>query len=85
MRERAFTEWPPVPRLSGDPTGAGDAFAGGFLAAIAAGRSLPDALDQGIVSASFALEDWGARGLIAATRAEADRRLREWLGSRATQ
>lgn len=84
-RERTFTEWPPVPRLSGDPTGAGDAFAGGFLAAIAAGRSLPDALDQGIVSASFSLEDWGARGLVAATRAEADRRLREWLGSRATQ
>jgi len=80
-RERAFIEWPPVPRLSGDPTGAGDAFAGGFLAAIVAGRPLEAALDQAIVSASFALEDWGARGLVAATRAEADRRLREWLGS----
>ncbi len=80
-RERTFIEWPPVPRLSGDPTGAGDAFAGGFLAAVVAGKPLPEALDQGIVSASFALEDWGARGLIAATREEARRRLREWLGS----
>lgn len=80
-REREFLEWPPVPRLSGDPTGAGDAFAGGFLAAILQGRALQDALDQAIVSASFALEDWGAHGLLAATREEADRRLREWLGS----
>ena len=82
-RGRAFIEWPPVPRLTGDPTGAGDAFAGGFLAAILAGRPLESALDQAIVSASFALEDWGARGLISATREEAERRLREWLGSRA--
>jgi cytidine kinase len=82
-RERAFIEWPPVPRLSGDPTGAGDAFAGGFLAAIVAQRPLESALDQAIVSASFALEGWGATALLAATREEADRRLREWLGSEA--
>ena len=80
-RERSFLEWPPVPRLSGDPTGAGDAFAGGFLAAVTAGHPLEKALDQAIVSASFALEDWGAHGLIAATREEATRRMREWLGS----
>jgi len=80
-RERSFLEWPPVPRLSGDPTGAGDAFAGGFLAAIVQGRALPEAIDQAIVAASFALEDWGAHGLMAATREEAERRLREWLGS----
>ncbi len=80
-RERAFLEWPPVPRLSGDPTGAGDAFAGGFLAAMVQGRPLTEALDQAIVAASFALEDWGAQGLMAATREEAGRRLREWLGS----
>jgi sugar/nucleoside kinase (ribokinase family) len=80
-RERTFIEWPPVPRLSGDATGAGDAFAGGFLAAIVAGRPLETALDQAIVSASFALEGWGASGLLAATREEAERRRREWLGS----
>jgi len=80
-RERAFMEWPPVPRLSGDPTGAGDAFAGGFLAAIVAGRTLESALDQAIVSASFALEDWGANGLLAATREEATAGCARWLGS----
>jgi ribokinase len=82
-RERTFIEWPPVPRLSGDPTGAGDAFAGGFLAAMVQGLSLETALDQAIVSASFALEGWGADGLLQATREEAERRRREWLGSRA--
>ena len=82
-RARVFIEWPPVPRLSGDPTGAGDAFAGGFLAAIVAGAPLETALDQAIVSASFALEGWGAEGLLAATREEAERRRREWLGSKA--
>jgi len=61
-------------------------FAGGFLAAIRGGRAPGSraGLDQAIVSASFALEDWGARGLISATRGgKAERRLREWLGSRA--
>ncbi|HEY2954556.1 MAG TPA: carbohydrate kinase family protein [Candidatus Eisenbacteria bacterium] len=82
-RDRAFLEWPPVPRLSGDPTGAGDAFAGGFLAAIVRGRPLTEALDQAIVAASFALEDWGAHGLLKATHDEAARRVREWLGSSA--
>src|SRR5207247_373232 len=77
----SFLEWPAVPRLSGDPTGAGDAFAGGFLAAIVRGGTVQEALDQAMISASFALEDWGARGLMAATREEAERRMREWLGS----
>jgi sugar/nucleoside kinase (ribokinase family) len=72
-----------VPRLTGDPTGAGDAFAGGFLAAILAGGTVENALDQGVIATSFAIEDLGARGLLAATPAEAGRRRREWLGSRA--
>jgi sugar/nucleoside kinase (ribokinase family) len=75
----SFMEWPPVPRLTGDPTGAGDAFAGGFLAALLADAGLERAIDQGIVSASFALEAFGAAGLLAATRDEADRRRREWF------
>jgi len=81
LTRQGVHEVPSLPRPEQDPTGAGDAFAGGFLAAIVAGRTLEAALDQAIVSASFALEDWGARGLLAATREEADRRLREWLGS----
>lgn len=75
----AFIEWPPVPRLTGDPTGAGDAFAGGFLSGLLAGEPLEAALDRAIVAASFALEDFGARGLFAATPGEAARRRREWF------
>ncbi len=81
-RSGGFLEWQAVPRLTGDPTGAGDAFAGGFLAGMVAGESLELALEQGMVSTSFALEAIGAAGLIAATADEARRRMREWMGSR---
>jgi sugar/nucleoside kinase (ribokinase family) len=64
-----------------DPTGAGDAFAGGFLAGLLAGEDVAGALERGVVSASFALEAWGAAGLIAATPAEARRRRAEWYGT----
>jgi sugar/nucleoside kinase (ribokinase family) len=80
-RNGTFTAWPPVPRLTGEPTGAGDAFAGGFLAAVIRGGTIEDALDQATISASFALEDWGARGLMQARADDARRRRREWLGS----
>jgi sugar/nucleoside kinase (ribokinase family) len=63
-----------------DPTGAGDAFAGGFLAGLLAGEEVAGALERGVVSASFALETWGAAGLLAATPAEASRRRAEWFG-----
>lgn len=51
-----------------DPTGAGDAFAGGFLGALARRRRLrfPDlkrALVAATVMASFAVEDFGVAGL----------------------
>ena len=81
-RAGSFTEWPPVPRLTGEGTGAGDAFAGGFLAGMTAGRPIEDSLDMAIVSASFALEDWGAAGLLRATRDDAMARLRDWLDNR---
>lgn len=77
----AFVEWPPVPRLTGDPTGAGDSFAGGFLSALLAGEDLAHALDRGILATSFTLEDVGARGLLGANREEAERRQREWFGA----
>jgi ribokinase len=57
-----------------DPTGAGDALAGGALAGLARGESPRTALVRGLVSATFAIEAWGAAGLLAATRREADRR-----------
>ncbi len=65
-----------------DPTGAGDAFAGGFLAGLLAGEDAPGALERGVVSASFALEAWGAAGLLAATPADARSRRAEWFGTR---
>jgi sugar/nucleoside kinase (ribokinase family) len=64
-----------------DPTGAGDAFAGGFLSAMLAGEDAAGALERGVVSASFAIETWGAAGLIAATAAAARRRRAEWYGT----
>jgi len=63
-----------------DPTGAGDAFAGGFLSGLLAGEDAAGALERGVVSASFALEAWGAAGLIAATPAMARQRRAEWFG-----
>ena len=67
-----------------DPTGAGDAFAGGFLSGLLAGEAAAAALERGVVSASFALEAWGAAGLIAAMPAEARRRRAEWFGTEAS-
>jgi len=52
-----------------DPTGAGDAFAAGFLAGWLRGEPLEAALWRGVVGASFAIEDWGAAGLLRADRA----------------
>jgi sugar/nucleoside kinase (ribokinase family) len=62
-----------------DVTGAGDAFAGGFLAGWLATGDIPSSLAQGVVSASLVLEDWGSRGLAGATPALARARLAEWF------
>ena len=63
-----------------DATGAGDAFVGGFLAGWLKHRDAQRAIEQGIVAASFALEDWGARGLMRATPQQAQERLTAWFG-----
>ncbi|MET0553655.1 MAG: carbohydrate kinase family protein [Vicinamibacteria bacterium] len=64
-----------------DPTGAGDAFAAGFVAGLLRGDEPPRALLRALVSASFAMEGWGARALLAATPADAARRLDVWSAS----
>ena len=63
-----------------DPTGAGDAFAGGFLGALARTRDygeagLRRAMLYGIVLGSLAVEDFSVRGIIAAGAGEVERRL----------
>ena len=65
-----------------DVTGAGDAFVGGFLSGFLASGDTQRGIEQGIVAASFAIEDWGARGLLAATPAQANARWQEWFGAR---
>ncbi|TMQ68821.1 MAG: carbohydrate kinase family protein [Candidatus Eisenbacteria bacterium] len=75
--------WAAVETPVVDPTGAGDAFAGGFLAGLRETGQLDRALGQGAVAASFAIGDWGARGLLGATRAAAEARLDAWLAARA--
>jgi sugar/nucleoside kinase (ribokinase family) len=80
VRDSPPLAWTPRARAVVDPTGAGDAFAGGFLAAQVRGLSNETALRCAVVSASFALEDWGAAALLAATPDAARQRLREWYG-----
>ncbi len=57
-----------------DPTGAGDAFCGGFLAGMHATGDVVEAARRGTVSASFAVERYGIDGLLRIDRqAAADR------------
>ncbi|MGH2402965.1 MAG: carbohydrate kinase family protein [bacterium] len=69
---------PAVPVQVKDPTGAGDAFCGGFLAGLLEGRNALGAAACGAVSASFAIEDFSLDGIRRATPAERDRRTR-WV------
>jgi sugar/nucleoside kinase (ribokinase family) len=81
VREDRSTEWGPRAERVVDPTGAGDAFAGGFLAASLRGETIERALQRGVVAASFAIEDWGAARILATTAGEAAERLTEWFGA----
>lgn len=74
--------WSAIDGAAVDCTGAGDAFAGGFIAGLLAGGDLESALQQGQISASFAIEDWGPRGLLAASPERAAERRHQRLGSR---
>ena len=67
--------WPACPVTVIDPTGAGDAFCGGFLAGLDRFADLAQAGACGTVSASFAVGGEGTDGLLRADPAEAARRL----------
>jgi cytidine kinase len=71
----AVVYMPAVPVDVVDPTGCGDAFAGGFLVGWAETGELRTALAYGSVSASFAAEGYGAEHALAVARLEAERRL----------
>jgi cytidine kinase len=63
-----------------DQTGAGDAFGVGFVLAHLEGLPIEACLQRAVVTASFAIAGWGPDALLAATRADAEVRLRHWYG-----
>lgn len=63
-----------------DTTGAGDAFAAGFLAGKLRGESARRGLQRGVIAASFAIEGLGPEGLLAASPEQAEERLRAIFG-----
>ena len=63
-----------------DQTGAGDAFAVGLVLAHLEGLPIEACLRRAAVTASFATGGWGPDALLAATRGDAEARLREWYG-----
>ena len=81
VREGREVRWQARTTRVADATGAGDAFAGGFLAGWIRGEPVEQALRRAVVSASFAIESWGPAAIIAATPAAAERRLRDWFGA----
>lgn len=60
-----------------DVTGAGDAFCGGFAASLSLGQRAVEAAQCGVLSAAYAIADFGSLRLADIEPAEAQRRLRE--------
>jgi len=69
--------YPPDSHKIVDVTGAGDAFCGGFMAGLAQTRNALTAAKMGLVSASFALEGYGALNALGVKRQAALERLVE--------
>ena len=67
----AATSWiPPAPAMPSRPASS---------PAGCEGEAAGAALDRGVVAASFAIEDWGAAGLLRATPGALEARLRAWF------
>jgi len=78
------THVPPYPTHAVDPTGAGDSFCGGFMVGWAETGDPVRAAMYGAVSASFAVEGYGALFALRATASEAKQRLNcleQWIRS----
>ena len=76
VRQDRFHRWRGRASKVIDPTGAGDAFAAGFISGHLEGLPVDACLDRGVVGASFAIEALGAASLLEATRTDADARIR---------
>jgi sugar/nucleoside kinase (ribokinase family) len=63
-----------------DQTGAGDAFATGFVCAYLDGLSVEACVQRAVVTASVAVEGWGTDALFSIRRADAEARLQQWYG-----
>ena len=74
-REERFHRWRTRSTGVVDATGAGDAFAAGFISAHLEGLPISVCIDRGVVSASFAIEAPGAASLLTASRTDADSRI----------
>lgn len=74
-REERFHRWRARSTGVVDATGAGDAFAAGFISAHLGGLPISVCIDRGVVSASFAIEAPGAASLLTASRTDADSRI----------
>ena len=64
-----------------DQTGAGDAFATGFVCAYLDGLSVEACVQRAVVTASVAVEGWGTDALFSIRRADAEARLQQWYGT----
>lgn len=80
-RSGSFHSWTARTDSVVDPTGAGDAFSVGFVLAHLEGLSVGACLHRAVVTASLAVEGWGADALLAATGVDTYARLRRWYDS----
>ena len=78
---QGWQEWkhiPIYPARTVDPTGAGDAFCGGFLVGLARTGDIIQAAQYGSVSASFMIEDFGVLNALHVTTDQAEARLEQY-------
>ena len=83
--DQRFYSWDARAAAVVDQTGAGDAFGAGLVLAYLEGLPIEACLQRAVVTASFAVAGWGPDALLAATRADADDRLRQWYGNEVQQ
>jgi sugar/nucleoside kinase (ribokinase family) len=74
-RKRETIDWSAASETVVDSTGAGDAFAGAFVAAWLASGDVPAALNRARVAAGVAIENWGALGFFSLSNEMAAQRL----------